>query len=149
VARRNSAKWIVDALDSSSGQQDDLPDFGEITFTSASATIGGAAGPVNAFARQSEAARVAAAGFNDALTSELTSSGESFVVLDQGITLDGGALQSKRIRLARTHISLASGQARSRPGKPPASSRAPLHGMKHRTDSVREADRPQALGPGV
>ena len=64
-----------------SGKITPLANFGQVTFTNASAVINGVSGPINAASWQSQAQNIGSNGVtNDDTTSVLTNSGTSFVV---------------------------------------------------------------------
>ena len=80
-AQRSSAEWIVEAPTSAvSGNILPLANFGQVTFTNASAVINGVTGPINASSWQSQALNIGSNGVNYDTTSVLTDSGTSFVV---------------------------------------------------------------------
>jgi hypothetical protein len=81
-AQRSSAEWIVEAPASNSGVLP-LANFGTVTFTSASATIGGTTGPIDDSAWSSEATAinmVSSRGVLEASTSALNGTGDGFTV---------------------------------------------------------------------
>ncbi len=79
TAVRNSAEWIVEAP-TYSGVYATLPDFGYVTFTSATAVINGVSGAINSSSWQSEALDIYPSGTPADTTTTLYNSGESFQV---------------------------------------------------------------------
>ena len=79
--KRTSAEWVVEAPGTRSGQVSSLAAFGSVSFTNASATISGVAGPINASGRQSAAITMRAPnGPTKAVPSALGTGGSSFQV---------------------------------------------------------------------
>jgi len=75
-AQRSSAEWIVEAPSSGFGVPP-LANFGTATFTGASATLKGTAGPIDDSAWQSVAIGMASFGSTEDTTSSLTDTGSS------------------------------------------------------------------------
>jgi hypothetical protein len=79
LAQQNSAEWIVEVPEVGN-RIGTLANFGQVTFTGASATINGVTGPINDSAWQSQAINIGSkSGLSDT-TSVLLASGTSFVV---------------------------------------------------------------------
>ncbi|CAM9695182.1 unnamed protein product, partial [Phaeothamnion confervicola] len=80
--QRSSAEWVVEAPSSNTGVLP-LANFGSVTFTNASATIGAATGPINGSAWAGSATAinmVSASGKLEASTSALNATGTGFTV---------------------------------------------------------------------
>ena len=88
LATRTSAEWIFEGRPAGSFQHT-LPDFGSVTFTSASAVINGVLGGINGPARQSQAVNISINDVTYDTTSVLTHSGSSFALVYTG-PLDAG-----------------------------------------------------------
>ena len=89
TAERSSAEWIVEAPSSGSGVLP-LANFGQATFTNASATIAGTTGPIDGSAWQAAQINMASPSATEASTSSLTDSStlatSSFVVAYGSVT---------------------------------------------------------------
>lgn len=79
LAQRSSAEWIVEAS-TVGGSIAQVANFGQVTFTSATAVINGVSGPINDSAWQSQAVNIGSNGVTYDTTSVLTNSGSTFVV---------------------------------------------------------------------
>ncbi len=80
LAQRSCAEWIVEAPTLQGGTLADLADFGSTTFSNCSAVIDGVSGPINSSSWQSQALDIGTSSVVQDITSNLLSSGTSFVV---------------------------------------------------------------------
>ena len=81
VAQRSTAEWTVEGDTVDGNIIAPLPDFGSVTFTSASAVINGVSGGINAPSRQVQPMNLSLNGVTYDTTSVLTHSGTSFAVI--------------------------------------------------------------------
>jgi len=113
LATRSTAEWIVEAPGGDSpGQFQTLPDFGEVTFTDATAVIDGVSGAINSSSWQSEALNITSTGNSSGVqfdtTSPLTPSGGGFAVL---YNTSGTATSSNGSTMAMAQAGSAVGAA--------------------------------------
>lgn len=95
LAQLSTAEWIVEAPESAAtGSVEPLANFGQVTFTNATAVIDGRPGPINSIYWQSKAENIGGNGLAGDSTSLLTNLGTSFVVTynpSAGAAVLGGA----------------------------------------------------------
>jgi Peptidase A4 family/Ricin-type beta-trefoil lectin domain-like len=121
LATRSTAEWIVEAPGGNSpGQYQTLPDFGEVTFTGATAVINGVSGPINSSSWQSEALNMTSNGSSSGVkfdtTSPLTSSGRGFAVVYNS---SGTATSSNgSMAMAQAGSAVGTALAPARTGRP-------------------------------
>ena len=113
LATRSTAEWIVESpTNASTGRLETLPDFGEVTFTGATAVINGVSGSIDSSSWQTEPLNMTSNGQSSGVqfdtTSMLTSSGEGFAVVYNS---SGSATSSNVSTKAMSQVSRAVGTA--------------------------------------